>query len=399
MNKHSAIIILGRRTSVFATVLSCCLGHHLNSALAAPGCWTNRAPMPMAFGAHAGCEVDGIFYVAGGDSGTNLASATQLPTLFAYDPKTDSWTRKADMPTPRRFPAAAVVDGIIYVMGGGGVVSPATAAVEAYDPKTDRWTTKTAMPVPRCVHAACALNGLIYAIGGAIVVGGSPVLVSTVEVYDPKQDQWTQKANLPLEGYGGVALPVNGLIYAFYGKNAFAYNPEGNYWTTKAPIPDWSLNCRLSASSVAEGIVYLFGGESPDRHTTYDFTLAYDPVHDTFTAKQSMPIPCMAAAAVTIDGMIYVAGGVSRDPGVYSTIVCYDSLWVFDPQLLRVNLVKAVKPSFSNLSVGTNYQMQISKDLTTWTNYGSPFTATNASMVCPDYFDVENWEQLYFRLY
>lgn len=64
----------------------------------------------------------------------------------------------------------------------------------------------------------------------------------------------------------------------------------------------------------------------------------------------------------------------------------------------RVDLIKAVKPSFSNLTLGTNYQLQLSGDLSTWTNQGSVFTATNASMVYPQYWDVDNRHQLFFRL-
>jgi hypothetical protein len=64
----------------------------------------------------------------------------------------------------------------------------------------------------------------------------------------------------------------------------------------------------------------------------------------------------------------------------------------------RVDLIKAVKPSFSYLWVGTNYQMQLSADMNTWTNHGSPFTATNTSMVYPQYWDVDGWGSLFFRL-
>jgi hypothetical protein len=64
----------------------------------------------------------------------------------------------------------------------------------------------------------------------------------------------------------------------------------------------------------------------------------------------------------------------------------------------RVDLIKAVKPSFSSLSLGTNYQLQVSADMSTWTNQGAPFTATSMSMVYPQYFDVDNWNSLYFRL-
>jgi hypothetical protein len=66
----------------------------------------------------------------------------------------------------------------------------------------------------------------------------------------------------------------------------------------------------------------------------------------------------------------------------------------------RVDLIKAVKPSFSNLTLTTNYQLQVSGDLKTWTNYGAAFTATNTSMVLSGcgYFDVDNWGQLFFRV-
>ena len=64
----------------------------------------------------------------------------------------------------------------------------------------------------------------------------------------------------------------------------------------------------------------------------------------------------------------------------------------------QVALMKAVKPSFSNLFPGNRYQLQVSPDLTTWTNHSSPFTATSASMVYTNYWDVDNWSQLFFRL-
>lgn len=68
------------------------------------------------------------------------------------------------------------------------------------------------------------------------------------------------------------------------------------------------------------------------------------------------------------------------------------------PLGLQVSLIKAVKPSFNNLMLTTNYQLQVSADMSTWTNQGPVFTATNTSMVYPQYWDVDNWNSLYFRL-
>jgi hypothetical protein len=64
----------------------------------------------------------------------------------------------------------------------------------------------------------------------------------------------------------------------------------------------------------------------------------------------------------------------------------------------RVNLIQIVQPSLSNLTLGTNYQLQVSTDLNTWTNQGAAFTATNTAMIYPQYFNVDNWNELFFRL-
>ncbi len=64
----------------------------------------------------------------------------------------------------------------------------------------------------------------------------------------------------------------------------------------------------------------------------------------------------------------------------------------------RIALSKAVKPTFSNLSPGTRYQLQLSPDMQTWTNHGSPFTATNSTLVYQNYWDVETFGGLFFRL-
>ena len=58
----------------------------------------------------------------------------------------------------------------------------------------------------------------------------------------------------------------------------------------------------------------------------------------------------------------------------------------------------AVTPSFNYLLLGTNYQLQVSTDLTTWSNTGPVFTATNAGEAYAQRFDVRNWNQLFFRL-
>jgi hypothetical protein len=100
------------------------------------------------------------------------------------------------------------------------------------------------------------------------------------------------------------------------------------------------------------------------------------------------------ATAVVSNGV--VVGITITDAGAGYT--CTPTIYISSPLGLQMVLIKAVKPSFLNLSLGTNYQMQVSGELKTWTNYGAAFMATNTGMVYPQYFDVDNWGQLFFRV-
>jgi hypothetical protein len=64
----------------------------------------------------------------------------------------------------------------------------------------------------------------------------------------------------------------------------------------------------------------------------------------------------------------------------------------------EVQLILAVKPAFSNLEVGTKYQLQLSDNLGIWTDQGVPFAATATAMEYPQYWDVINWRKLFFRV-
>ena len=50
------------------------------------------------------------------------------------------------------------------------------------------------------------------------------------------------------------------------------------------------------------------------------------------------------------------------------------------------------------MTIGTNYQLQISGNLINWTNQGTAFTATTNNMTYPQYWDVDGWGSLFFRL-
>lgn len=67
----------------------------------------------------------------------------------------------------------------------GGQAPKAIRSVECYDFKEERWYQLAELPTRRCRAGLAVLNGLVYAVGG---FNGS-LRVRTVDVYDPIRDQ------------------------------------------------------------------------------------------------------------------------------------------------------------------------------------------------------------------
>ncbi len=278
--------------------------------LAGPGGWTQRSTLLQpTWGAGVGV-VDGIVYICGGGQQVGLNS------VYAWDPKADTWTPRRRMPTARGALSVAVVDGIIFAVGGG-TPSAISSSVEAYDPQTDSWSSRQHMPKPRIYLSTCVVDGILYAVGGASSPYFSGYLVD-VDAYDPKADQWTQKKPMPRAGAVATVV-VNGMIYALGGTQVFAYDPKADTWTTKAS----SAPARyLAGVCVADGLIYHIGGFSPGGDRFYSTVAVYDPAADVLAFKRSFPAVSAGSFCAVVDGQIYVMGGRSAvaAPTFYNTV-------------------------------------------------------------------------------
>ncbi len=177
--------------------------------------WTGKADMPTARYYLSTSVVNGKIYAIGGGV---RSIGPYLSTVEEYDPVTDTWAKKADMPTPRGGLSTSVMNGKIYAIGGsheryGTNDYTGLSTVEEYDPATDTWTKKADMPTPRGAHAVGVLNGNIHAIGGI----DRSNMYSTVEEYDPATDKWIKRADMPTARAALSAAVVNGKIYAIGG--------------------------------------------------------------------------------------------------------------------------------------------------------------------------------------
>jgi N-acetylneuraminic acid mutarotase len=267
--------------------------------------WTTRSSMPTGRFGLASAVVDGVIYVLGGE-GYSLSGAGTANE--AYDPVTDSWTTKADMPTGRQFLAAASVDGIVYVVGGRNGLT----ANEAYDPSTNNWTQKAPIPTGRKRLSVAAVDGKLYAIGGEST---SSNYENCNEAYDPVSDTWTTKADMPTGRRNLAAAAVNGVIYVMGGEthtNGWetvneAYDPSIDTWISKAPM----LKGRRGLdTAVVDNMIYAVGGSSITKNFDRG-NHAYDPVTDTWTVKTRMLAGRTVHTAAAVNGTMYVIGGYS----------------------------------------------------------------------------------------
>jgi len=169
--------------------------------------WTKKTDMPTQRWGHSSSMINGKIYAIGG---TPDDTKLFLPIVEEYNPVTDTWTRKADMPTARLSLCTSTSGGRIYAFGGRTIVNKLGAVtittVEEYNPETDIWTKKADMPTARFCLTACEVNGKIYVAGGVVGVAGGPNFnfnlpewrgLSTIEEYTPEDWQPEQSVVSP----------------------------------------------------------------------------------------------------------------------------------------------------------------------------------------------------------
>jgi N-acetylneuraminic acid mutarotase len=117
------------------------------------------------------------------------------------------------------------IDGKMYAIGGASF-SGTQGVVEVYDPKTDVWTQKAGMKTPRTSISGCAVGNKIIVIGGSLKPGMD--LSSAVEVYNTKLDMWTSMKNLPNPRVALSCIVIGNRIYAVGGSiREWPFKPEG----------------------------------------------------------------------------------------------------------------------------------------------------------------------------
>lgn len=299
--------------------------------------WIPKTSLPEARAGAAIVEYGGKIYAFGGvGNAGHAAIGVKQKTTYVYDPSSDSWSKKSDMPTARSATTAAVVGDKIYVIGGyydnDKGVALRTPKVEVYSPDSDTWVTSTPMKVGRSWAAAAVVGDSIYVIGGANESAG---IVSTVEALNTTTDVWTTKTNLPVAANAPSAVAYNGKIYLVGGlksynaprasyNSIYEYDPGSNMWKAKTNL---LAATESAAIATLNGKIYILGGANETvQHSAVQI---YDPLENKVSSFTQLTTSRFQSGAAVVDGQLYIIGGSTG--GTNGTLDTVESITLETP--------------------------------------------------------------------
>jgi hypothetical protein len=296
-----------------------------------------ESKMPTGRANLTGVVVGTDIYTLGGHGGPNTYSrADGMRINEVYHTATDSWEIKALIPRYRGtygFPAA-VADNKIFMFGGGN--PPGSGHynyITMYDVIDNTWTKDVAyLPYHIAGGVAVEYNGYIYIFGGRSgreSGPGQPHRKLAIK-FDPVTYSYTNLSEYPVYGSGRSAFVFNDLIYIFGGYTAtqanspygtkdgtppvMVYDPANDNWMFKGDVP-------IGGNPVlVNGTVYLI---KQNLSIAYKYDIdddSWTPVISTFpndTTGGFRETSCFAG----VNGKIYLIGGQSYTSGRLNTVI------------------------------------------------------------------------------
>ncbi|XP_075666892.1 F-box/kelch-repeat protein At1g30090 [Castanea sativa] len=150
---------------------------------------------------------DGNLFVCGG-----MVSDVDCPLdlVLKYEMQKNRWTVMNQMITARSFFASGVIDGMIYVAGGNSTNLFELDSAEVMDPVKGSWCPIASMGTNMASYDAAVLNGKLLVTEGWLW----PFYVSPRgQVYDPRTNKWESMAVGLREGWTGSSVVVYGHLF------------------------------------------------------------------------------------------------------------------------------------------------------------------------------------------
>ncbi|HEC75825.1 MAG TPA: hypothetical protein ENI33_01015 [Thermoplasmatales archaeon] len=259
-----------------------------------------------------------IYAISGFDNTLPYGKNSRLKIVEMYDPVTDSWVRKADTLHGADWSGAVTVNGKIYHMGGGHNFWYFSNNNE-YNPDTDTWAAKAPLPVAITNDELVVSNNeKIFVIGGYYYSGGDHWL-STIYIYDPELDSWSQGTNMHSSGGYSIATVLDNKIYVLTSSYFEVYDIATDTWAIKN-YPPFEYGAGTDKLTTVEGRIY-------DIDAWNNEVYLYNPDIDTWAQLDvDIPVKTSAYTVAVLDDSIYIIGGQDGSNHFYSYNVKFKPL-------------------------------------------------------------------------
>ena len=299
----------------FSALLLCTAFSGLHAKI---GTWTDKASLSVSRSNHVAFSIADKGYIcAGADAGSNI-----LKDLWQYDPATNTWAQKADMPGAGRLDASGFAVGAYGYVGLGWHTGTRECfySFNRYNPANNSWTAISDCPVKRYTAGGFAIGNLGYITCG--LYPGGP-RYKDLWSYNPATDTWTEKASLPsgaldrafpcVVSNGSKAYLMGGYDGSTIANDFHEYDPVSDQWTSKATYP---YGARSYATGFALGRYIVIGMGRSSRNQDEKDWHYYDPSNNTWYAAEDHPDSnTVGCASFAIGGKGYVCGGWSVRSG------------------------------------------------------------------------------------
>uniref|UniRef100_A0A8D0MU40 BTB domain-containing protein n=1 Tax=Sus scrofa TaxID=9823 RepID=A0A8D0MU40_PIG len=232
--------------------------------------------------------------------------------------------RRPHLPAFRTRPRCCTsIAGLIYAVGGLNSAGDSLNVVEVFDPIANRWEKCHPMTTARSRVGVAVVNGLLYAIGGY----DGQLRLSTVEVYNPEMDTWTRVGSMNSKRSAMGTVVLDGQIYVCGGydgnsslNSVETYSPETDKWTVVTPM---SSNRSAAGVTVFEGRIYVSGGH--DGLQIFNSVEHYNHHTATWHSAAGMLNKRCRHGAASLGSKMFVCGGYDGS-GFLSIAEVYSSV-------------------------------------------------------------------------
>ncbi len=245
-----------------------------------------KLPAPVGYAAFA--PSDKGMVIAGGCNAQGHTASVVRAELFGSEVRAEALP---DLPVSTAYPAFAVENGKLYVMGGQETAESTTCLNRCFVldlADTDAgWKELAPLPQGLMLAGAGALDGKIYVAGGCSLHANAQgaaerTYLKSTYCYDPASNAWSRVADMPetlvgaanpLPAVGGKLLAIGGDPGKFYraslagqapamhpGQNRTIYGFDGSAWTnTMSSLP---VGIATAPAVVAGEEVFVISGET-----------------------------------------------------------------------------------------------------------------------------------------